>query len=75
MNILKQLWKVWRGFGRATGDLVGRAAMTLFYFTLTAPFGLGVRLFSDPLQLKPHAPRWEPRESKPSTLDEARNTF
>ncbi len=75
MNILKRIWKVWRAFGQFMADAVGRVVMLAFYFTLAAPFGLGVRLFSDPLKLKPAAPRWEVRETEMPTLDNAKRAF
>jgi hypothetical protein len=75
MNILAQIWKKWRAFGRVIGDFVGRLVMTVFYFTIAAPFGLAVRLFSDPLMLRPGEPRWEPREPGHPTLEEAGRSY
>ena len=69
MNLLKKVWDKWRVFGHWMADVVGRVVMTAFYFTLAAPFGIGVRLFSDPLHLKPEAPRWDPREPISDRLD------
>ena len=76
MHILRQVWEAWRAFGRFMGDLVGRVVMTVFYFTLALPFGLAVRLLSDPLRLKPEPPRWNPRApGQSATLDDARRMF
>ncbi len=75
MNILKRIWKVWRAFGQFMADVVGRVVMLAFYFTLAAPFGLAMRLFSDPLKLKPAAPHWEPRATETPTLDNAKRAF
>lgn len=75
MSKLQSIWKKWKAFGRAIGDVVGRMVMTLFYFVVVAPFGLGVRLLSDPLRLKPGMPRWERRESEEATLESARRAF
>ena len=43
MALLKQLWKKWRAFGQVMGDFVARIFMTVFYFTIAIPFGIGVR--------------------------------
>ena len=75
MNVLKQLWKKWQAFGKVIGNLVGRVVMTVFYFTIAAPFGLALRLFSDPLKMKPAKPQWEPRETEQPTLEDARRAF
>lgn len=44
---------------------------TLFYFTVMIPFGIGVRLFSDPLAIKGSA-AWLQREPVGRSLEEAR---
>ena len=75
MQGLAWIWKKWQHFGRGVGDFVGRLIMTVFYFTVALPFGLAVRLFSDPLRLKPAEPKWEIRSSDPQTLDDARRAY
>ena len=76
MEKLRQLWQVWKKVGQAIGDFIARIILTLFYFTIFVPFGLGSRLFSDPLQLKP-TPKivWQERTTKSPTLDDARRLF
>jgi hypothetical protein len=49
--------------------------MTVFYFTVAAPFGLIVRFFGDPLKLKRGQPRWEPRPKEEADLKRAREAF
>jgi len=47
--------------------------LTAFYFTLFAPFGLGVRLLSDPLAIKhKHGAQWLKRTTRDLTLEDAR---
>lgn len=73
MEKLRKAWGVWKRVGRAIGDFIGRAVLMLFYFTLLAPFGIGVRLFGDPLAIKPgREPRWVERRTQDLTLDDAR---
>lgn len=75
MSILVLIWKRWRKIGQQIGDFVGRLIMTIFYFTIAAPFGLAVRFFSDPLKLKPHRPNWETRPTEQPTLEDARRAY
>ena len=43
MEALRKFWHAWKRFGQFMGDLIGRLVLTVFYFTLFMPFGLGVR--------------------------------
>ena len=75
MGFLKKVWKKWRAFGQMMGDFVARIFMTVFYFTVAIPFGIGVRIFKDPLHLKSKESGWLPRETKPETLEDARRPY
>ena len=75
MRLLKQIWKKWREFGKAMGDVVARIVMTVFYFTVAIPFGIGVRLFKDPLNLRPGDARWLARESKRESIEDAQHLY
>jgi len=75
MEFLKKAWKKWRAFGQLMGDFVARIFMTIFYFTLAIPFGIGVRLFKDPMQLRSGETGWLKRETKRETLDDARRPY
>ena len=75
MSTRQGLWKRWKAFGRRAGDFLGRLLMTVFYFTLAAPFGLIVRFFSDPLKLRRRPPRWEPRPKEETDLRRAREGY
>lgn len=73
MATLKKLWHAWKRVGQAIGDAIASVVLTLFYFTLFLPFGLGVRLFADPLEMRPgQTARWVPRDQAPAELDAAR---
>jgi len=62
MEILRGIWSQWKRIGQFIGDFIGRVVLTLFYFTLFLPFGLGVRLWGDPLAIKPgHSAQWVER--------------
>lgn len=75
MEILKKVWQAWKRFGQFLGDVLARIVLTLFYFTLYMPFGIGVTLFSDPLHTRSKSASWTPREDEPPTLDDARRGF
>jgi hypothetical protein len=79
MSALRRLGSLLLRLSRALGDLVGRILLTVFYFTLLAPFALLVRAFSDPLGTKRRAegPAWTARRDgeRGSELDGARRQF
>jgi hypothetical protein len=75
MSLLKQLWKKWRAFGQVMGDFVARIFMTLFYFTVAVPFGIGVRLLKDPLHLKSKEVAWLKRAEREETIETARRLY
>ena len=78
MEILRKLWQTWKRFGQFLGDILARVVLTLFYFTLFLPFGLGVTLFSDPLMTRKDVSRaWLPRDNQDvePSLEEAGRQF
>ncbi|MFQ5400513.1 MAG: hypothetical protein ACE5E7_13060 [Anaerolineae bacterium] len=73
MKLLRNLWEGWKRVGRFMGDFIGRLVLTLFYFTLFLPFGLGMRLWGDRLDIKRRAgPGWLARSTRDPNLEEAR---
>ena len=74
---LNRVWATWRRIGQFIGDLIARLVLSLFYFTLFVPFGLGVRLFGDPLDIKAKASPswWLARAARDLGLDDARRQF
>lgn len=76
MNALRKVWQVWKRFGQFMGDLIGRLVLTIFYFTLFVPFGLGVRLFGDPLALHQRGPgKWLERTTHDPNLEDSRRLY
>ena len=76
MEALRKFWHAWKRFGQFMGDLIGRLVLTVFYFTLFMPFGLGVRFFGDPLALRPSgASKWLERTTKDLTIDDSRRLY
>lgn len=73
MEFLKKVWAVWKRFGQLIGDFVARIVLTVFYFTIFMPFGIGVRLLGDPLNIDASLPtNWLKRGKSDSTLEGAR---
>lgn len=77
MNFLHRFWHLWKRIGRLIGDFIGRVVLTVFYFTVLVPFGLGVRLFSDSLRLKEtgNPSHWLERETRDRALSDAERQF
>lgn len=74
--MLNKIWKIWRRVGQAIGDFIGRLVLTLFYFTLFMPFGLGVRLWADPLDIKSrYQVGWLNRSTRDSDINNIRRLY
>jgi 4-amino-4-deoxy-L-arabinose transferase-like glycosyltransferase len=71
---LNGVWVTWKGIGQFIGDFVARVVLSLFYFTLFVPYGVGARLFGDPLDMKAKAKSswWLERTTRDLALDDAR---
>lgn len=52
INLIKNLWQSWKNFSKRMGSFQSRIILSLFYFIFVTPFALGVRIFSDPLNIK-----------------------
>ena len=76
METLRKLWQAWKRIGQFIGDQIGRVVLTVFYFTLFVPFALGVRLFADPMGMRPGGPtKWLERATQDLTLEDSRRLF
>ena len=58
-------------FSLVFGTFMSRVILSVFYFTLLLPYGVAVRLFSDPLHMKtmPEKTGWNPYPEIKETLD------
>lgn len=56
--MLKRIWQSWKRAAHAIGTFQARVLLTAFYVVLVLPFGIFVRLFSDPLRIKQRPTRW-----------------
>jgi hypothetical protein len=75
--MLRQLWERWKRIAHTIGVWQSRVLLTVFYYFILAPFGLGVRLLSDPLAITSRpGPHWRRKEPDAAThVDRARRQF
>lgn len=73
-QIVRVMWERMKVIASVVGDVEAKVIVTLFYFTILAPFGLISRLFSDPLHRKaPANPQlWVERPPVHNELDAAK---
>ena len=67
----KHLWRGWQRIARLIGNLLSRIVTSFAYIVVLPLFAIGVRLFSDPLQLKPGPAHWIPLPPPPTSVEEA----
>jgi hypothetical protein len=70
--MVKRLWEAWKRLAHRIGNFQARLVLTVLYALLVAPFGLGVRLFSDPLHIKRRPTKWVDHPELPASLEQAR---
>lgn len=70
-DIIQLAWQRLLVITAVIGDAQGRVIAFLFYVTVLVPFGIGTRLFSDPLRRKAQA-AWLERPPVASALEDAR---
>jgi hypothetical protein len=56
--MLKRMWQAWKRIAHKIGNFQARVLLTVFYAVLVFPFGMVVRLFSDPLSIKRRPTKW-----------------
>jgi hypothetical protein len=70
--VLKRIWQSWKRGAQAIGTFQARVLLTLFYAILVLPFGIFVRLFSDPLRIKRRPTEWLEHPGETHDLEWAR---
>jgi hypothetical protein len=70
-------WSKWKALSKKAAELQARIILTIFYFTLAAPFGLGRSRFGDALRMNRNraASGWLERRTRDRTLEDARRQF
>ena len=74
---LQWVWQAWKAFAMRMGDFQGRMLLIWFYFIIVTPFGLLVRLLSDPLHIRTNTlpSYWSARPPNKTTLEDMRRQF
>ncbi len=70
-------WGKWRELSRKAADIQARVLLSVFYYTVAAPFGIALGLFGDPLRMKkrPRGSYWVERKPVDATLAGAKRQF
>ncbi len=66
---LKTLWNAWKRLAHKIGNFQARVVLTIIYAVAVLPFGLVVRLFSDPLRIKHRPTNWIDHPAEAHDLD------
>jgi hypothetical protein len=67
--MLKRIWEAWKRIAHKIGNFQARLILTILYVILVLPFGLAVRLFADPLQIRKKPQGWLDRENPSRDMD------
>jgi hypothetical protein len=74
--MLSQFWKRWKVIAHKIGNFQSRILLSIFYFLILVPFGVGVKLFSDPLHLKlQNCTHWISKGTSETHWENARRQF
>ena len=76
-SFMRQLWERWKSFSAEMGNFQGRMLLGIFYFIVVTPFGILVRIFSDPLKIKSMQAStfWQNYTETSSEIEDARRQF
>lgn len=55
---LKRVWEAWKRLAHKIANFQARVLLTVLYLILVLPFGIAVRLFTDPLRIKKWPTQW-----------------
>jgi hypothetical protein len=70
-------WSRWKALSQRVADVQARVFLTIFYFTLMAPFGVIFGVLKDPLRVKhrPSGTYWLERKPSSEKLADAYRQF
>jgi hypothetical protein len=76
IKTIKKIWRKWKRIAEIVGTFQVKILLTILYFLLFAPVGLGVKLFSDMLGLKPRkTSHWTVKETENPKIEDSRRQF
>jgi hypothetical protein len=73
----RSAWEGWKSFAAEMGNYQGRLLLAAFYFIVLTPWGLMVRLLSDPLRTRTPSTssHWAERNALSPDMEEAQRQF
>lgn len=73
----RSIWEGWKSYATRMGNYQGRMMLAVVYFAVITPWGLIVRFFSDPLQVRSSstASFWIQREALQADMEESKRQF
>jgi hypothetical protein len=72
----RRVWDHWRQAAHALGVVQTRFLMLIIYALVVVPTGILMRMFRDPLHLRPpETGNWTPTRPRDRSVDDARNQF
>ena len=71
----KRLWEFQKRLARRIGTFQARVILSIFYAVVVLPFGVAVRLLSDPLRVKWRPTQWLDHPDTPADMTWARRQF
>jgi hypothetical protein len=76
-SLLRAAWLRWKALAEAVGHFQARVLFGFLYFLVAGPFAIGLKLFSDPLQLKTDrvGSLWNDFRRQTLRLEDARRQF
>lgn len=76
-NLFKKLWQSWGNFSKRRGSFQSRIILSLFFFIFVTPFALGVKIFSNPLNIKYQNSKshWLPKKNIKMSIKKFRRQF
>lgn len=74
-GIAKRLWAAWKILAHRIGNFQARILLTVIYAVAVLPFGVLVRLFSDPLRIRRRPAEWLDRSAALTDMIGARRQW
>jgi len=76
-SLASRAWERWKVIAKKIGNFQSRLLLTLFYLLIVPFFAVIVKVFKDPLHLRPHKGRsyWRERTMPHPTQSTARRQF
>jgi hypothetical protein len=75
IKVLSTLFARWKVIAHKIGEFQSRLLLSLFYFIFFAPFAVGLKMFSDPLQIKSFHGWLNRSDAEENSVESARRQY